>query len=410
MSESEKGLTPHRRYHFSPVQTMELNSAFSQNPYPSVKYRQELAARLGIDQKTVTTWFKNQRCRLPKLLRKQLLEVNGVNMKRTNALNIASQRLGQSDTNTNGVGIHSTHSLTGGISCLPANGLQSNPNSKLVTSNSEKMLPLQFGPLYNSIPTSEATTGDTSLLESMKNSLDEDKIQKTLAQILQIQKKNDDLGSSGTKTPDTVPEISSENNPIGISCNENIAKEEHIEKESNSSNTADVDMIDARSSLPTTISNPISCPKQADYFSMLPPHLMAAAAASWNIENYNLLMRSSQSTNRSLAGVPVEIPKPKPNHLWQLFTRYEEFLSEKAKNYLKIDFSLDQKLYQEPDTIQNEQIRDAIKRDWIDFFPKWMAGETGSGFEGLKSLIISDQIILTRLYKEELKHRTSEFK
>lgn len=51
MSESEKGLTPHRRYHFSPVQTMELNSAFSQNPYPSVKYRQELAARLGIDQK-----------------------------------------------------------------------------------------------------------------------------------------------------------------------------------------------------------------------------------------------------------------------------------------------------------------------------------------------------------------------
>ena len=125
--------------------------------------------------KTVTTWFKNQRCRLPKLLRKQLLEVNGANMKRTNALNIASQRLGQSDTNTNGVGIHSTHSLTGGISCLPANGLQSNPNSKLVTSNGEKMLPLQFGPLYNSIPTSEATTGDTSLLESMKNSLDEER-------------------------------------------------------------------------------------------------------------------------------------------------------------------------------------------------------------------------------------------
>ena len=95
---------------------------------------------------------------------------------------------------------------------------------------------------------------------------------------------------------------------------------------------------------------------------MLPPHLMAAAAASWNLENYNLLLRSSQSTSRSLAGVPLEITKPKPNHLWQLFTRYEEFLSEKARNYLKIDFSLDQKLYQEPDTIQNEQIRDAIKR------------------------------------------------
>ena len=94
---------------------------------------------------------------------------------------------------------------------------------------------------------------------------------------------------------------------------------------------------------------------------MLPPHLMAAAAASWNLENYNLLMRSSQSANRSLAGVPLEITKPNPNHLWQLFTRYEEFLSEKARNYLKIDFSLDQKLYQEPDTIQNDQIRDAIR-------------------------------------------------
>ena len=87
---------------------------------------------------------------------------------------MASQRLGQSDSNTNGVGMHPAHSLTGGISCLATNGLQTNPNSKLVTSNGDKMLPLQFGPLYNSIPTSEATTGDAGLLESMKNSLDEE--------------------------------------------------------------------------------------------------------------------------------------------------------------------------------------------------------------------------------------------
>ena len=64
--------------------------------------------------------------------------------------------------------------------------------------------------------------------------------------------------------------------------------------------------------------------------------------------------------------------------------------------------------------VKNSGVRRAfflnLHSDWIDFFPKWMAGETGSGFEGLKSLIISDQIILTRLYKEELKHRTSEFK
>ena len=48
---ASQGPSPHRRYHFSPMQTMELNNAFSQNPYPSVKYRQELATRLGIDQK-----------------------------------------------------------------------------------------------------------------------------------------------------------------------------------------------------------------------------------------------------------------------------------------------------------------------------------------------------------------------
>ena len=87
---------------------------------------------------------------------------------------MASQRLGQSDNNTNGVGMHPAHSLTSSISCLPANGLQTNPNSKLVTSNGDKMLPLQFGPLYNNIPTSEPTTGEAGLLESMKNSLDEE--------------------------------------------------------------------------------------------------------------------------------------------------------------------------------------------------------------------------------------------
>ena len=48
---TESSPSPHRRYHFSPMQTMELNNAFGQNPYPSVKFRQELANRLGIDQK-----------------------------------------------------------------------------------------------------------------------------------------------------------------------------------------------------------------------------------------------------------------------------------------------------------------------------------------------------------------------
>ena len=50
--------TPHRRYHFSPAQTLELNQAFSLNPYPSVKDRQELATRLGIDQKVLIVEFK----------------------------------------------------------------------------------------------------------------------------------------------------------------------------------------------------------------------------------------------------------------------------------------------------------------------------------------------------------------
>ena len=65
-----------------------------------------------------------------------------------------------------------------------------------------------------------------------------------MAQILQIQKKNDDLGSSGTKTPDTVPEMSNSENNQSAGCMENVAKEENIEKESNDSNTHDVDMIE----------------------------------------------------------------------------------------------------------------------------------------------------------------------
>ena len=34
-----------------------------------------------------------------------------------------------------------------------------------------------------------------------------------------------------------------------------------------------------------------------------------------------------------------------------------------------------------------------------------MAGQTGSGFGGIQSLIIADQIILNRMYQDELKRR-----
>ena len=51
LNNSEVGNTPHRRYHFSPSQTLELNQSFSLNPYPAVKDRQDLANQLGIDQK-----------------------------------------------------------------------------------------------------------------------------------------------------------------------------------------------------------------------------------------------------------------------------------------------------------------------------------------------------------------------
>ena len=43
--------------------------------------------------------------------------------------------------------------------------------------------------------------------------------------------------------------------------------------------------------------------------------------------------------------------------------------------------------------------------EWLEHFPVWFKGSTGSGFKGLASLTISDQIILTKIYKAEVANR-----
>lgn len=339
------GPSPHRRYHFSPMQTMELNNAFSQNPYPSVKYRQELATRLGIDQKTVTTWFKNQRCRLPKILRKQLLEVNGQgSLKRGNSNQVPTVPKINPQVNT---------ALTG---------------SEFLN-NGNSIMPFQF---YQSNDLSESS------LEGLKSvMLSKDKMQKALAQILQMQKnKNaDDLDSNGTKTPEAIMDTEDKDN-------------DKID------DSVDVEEIEEKQTLEKT-----------DLLSMI--HKQTAAATipgfpNWNLENYtNYLHRAEKLRDEK----PEE--EVKPNHLSTLLEEYGDMLSQKAKHYLAVDFALTTENTSADNDAQNgnEKLSEIIKSQWLDYFPKWMAGETGSGFEGVQSLIIADQIVLNRMYQEELKRR-----
>ena len=116
---------------------------------------------------TVTTWFKNQRCRLPKILRKQLLEVNG------------------------------QKALTRTVPNVPKiNTPALNSDSSFIQSG------LQF-PFYQNPEMESNLDGLKSVM------LSKDKMQKALAQILQMQKGKsmaDDLDSNGTKTPEAIME------------------------------------------------------------------------------------------------------------------------------------------------------------------------------------------------------------
>ena len=118
---------------------------------------------------TVTTWFKNQRCRLPKILRKQLLEVNGQNGLKRAVPNVPKI---------------TAPTLNGEASPFLGNGLQF--------------------PFYQAAELESNLDGLKSVM------LSKDKMQKALAQLLQMQQgkssSSDDLDSNGTKTPEAIME------------------------------------------------------------------------------------------------------------------------------------------------------------------------------------------------------------
>lgn len=117
--------------------------------------------------------------------------------------------------------------------------------------------------------------------------------------------------------------------------------------------------------------------------------------------------------------------KKKCSHLYPLFRKYSTIMSDDAKKYLILDFNLDNEFYKNPELTDDDDIRNIIVNgkcmsclmklyvtnyiiEWLDHFPLWFKGQTGSGFKGISSLTISDQIILNKLYKQELENRQTK--
>lgn len=55
---------PKRRFIFSEEQKEQLMRAFKYDPYPAVNQMEQLAARLGLQTRTVINWFHNHRMRI----------------------------------------------------------------------------------------------------------------------------------------------------------------------------------------------------------------------------------------------------------------------------------------------------------------------------------------------------------
>lgn len=55
---------PKRRFIFSEEQKEQLMKAFKYDPYPAVTQMEQLAARLGLQTRTVINWFHNHRMRI----------------------------------------------------------------------------------------------------------------------------------------------------------------------------------------------------------------------------------------------------------------------------------------------------------------------------------------------------------
>ena len=73
-----------------------------------------------------------------------------------------------------------------------------------------------------------------------------------------------------------------------------------------------------------------SAVEKTDLLSIIHKQAVPGLAA-WNLENYTNLIHSKINREKEV----------KPNHLSSLLEEYGDLLSDKAKHYLNIDFSLD---------------------------------------------------------------------
>jgi len=192
----------------------------------------------------------------------------------------------------------------------------------------------------------------------------------------------DDLGSNGTKTPDTVNDA------------ETGVKEVKTEVTENNLLTNEV----CGYIFKTIVLNSINNVKRTDIAeeneisnmnSFHTNQSIPLLTNPWNIESYNFLLRNRYKDSRS-RNFPNQMISPPtimssqeekrevtPNHLFKLYTKYEHLLSVDAKNYLKIDFCLDNCLYQDPSKCTDSNIRDLITTGTVrPLKPDWKLNKT----------------------------------
>ena len=69
--------------------------------------------------------------------------------------------------------------------------------------------------------------------------------------------------------------------------------------------------------------------------------------------------KKSSSSHEGLMSCPTSFSK-KSSHLYPLYCKYAEILSDEAKKFLILDFNLENEFYKNPDLTKDDDIRNII--------------------------------------------------
>lgn len=95
------------------------------------------------------------------------------------------------------------------------------------------------------------------------------------------------------------------------------------------------------------------------------------------------------------------------SHLYNVYERWSPILSPMAKDKLIEDFSLNDPLYQSPEDIEDDELKAAVRDEWVHAFPMWLDNfvPINAKNDGYQKIPLSDILALRRMYKSELQKR-----